>query len=86
MKLQMVGCSHHNASVEVRERLAFSADQTAAALGLWRSRFPQTEAVLLSTCNRVEVYAAASDDICPFRSASQTIPCRFPRFGIAPGV
>ena len=63
MKLQMVGCSHHNASVEVRERLAFSADQTAAALGLWRSRFPQTEAVLLSTCNRVEVYAAASDDI-----------------------
>ncbi len=63
MKLQMVGCSHHNASLEVRERLAFSPEQTATALGLWRSRFPHTEAVLLSTCNRVEVYAASTDPV-----------------------
>ena len=61
MKLQMVGCSHHNASLEVRERLAFSPDQTAAALGQWRKSFPTTEAVLLSTCNRVEFYTAADD-------------------------
>ena len=32
MKLQMVGCSHHNSSVEVRERLAFNTDQVRAAL------------------------------------------------------
>jgi glutamyl-tRNA reductase len=61
MKLQMVGCSHHNASVELRERLAFSPAEAAAALGQWRSRFPESEAVLLSTCNRVEIYAAADD-------------------------
>jgi glutamyl-tRNA reductase len=61
MKLQMVGCSHHNASLAVRERLAFSDKQAGDALGLWRTRFPDTEAVLLSTCNRVEVYAAADD-------------------------
>jgi glutamyl-tRNA reductase len=61
MKLQMVGCSHHNASVQIRERLAFSADQTAAALDAWRNRFPTSEAVLLSTCNRVELYTAADD-------------------------
>ena len=61
MKLQMVGCSHHNASVEVRERLAFSPDQAAMALGKWRQSFPTTEAVLLSTCNRVELYTAADD-------------------------
>jgi glutamyl-tRNA reductase len=59
MKLQMVGCSHHKSSLAVRERLAFNADQAAAALDQWRARFPATEAVLLSTCNRVEVYAAA---------------------------
>lgn len=61
MKLQMVGCSHHNASLEVRERLAFSPDQAATALGKWRQSFPTTEAVLLSTCNRVELYTAAVD-------------------------
>ena len=61
MKLQMVGCSHHNSSVEVRERLAFSPDQAAMALEKWRESFPTTEAVLLSTCNRVELYTAADD-------------------------
>jgi glutamyl-tRNA reductase len=61
MKLQMVGCSHHNASLEVRERLAFNPDQIATALDQWRTSFPMTEAVLLSTCNRVELYTAADD-------------------------
>ena len=58
MKLQMVGCSHHNAPLEIRERLAFNTEQAAAALARWRAAFPRTEAVLLSTCNRVEVYTA----------------------------
>ena len=61
MKLQMVGCSHHTAAVEVRERLAFSGDQTRLALAELRQRFPDVESVLLSTCNRVELYAAAED-------------------------
>jgi len=58
MKLQMVGCSHHNAPLAIRERLAFNPEQAAAALARWRAEFPRTEAVLLSTCNRVEVYTA----------------------------
>lgn len=61
MKLQLVGCSHHNASVEFRERLAFSPDQIPVALSQLRDRFPNAEAVLLSTCNRVELYAAATN-------------------------
>jgi glutamyl-tRNA reductase len=61
MKLQLVGCSHHTSSVEVRERLAFAPSQMGAALVAWRRTFPQTEAVVLSTCNRVEVYAATED-------------------------
>jgi glutamyl-tRNA reductase len=66
MKLQMVGCSHHCSSVEVRERLAFTPEQTRDALVCFRQRFPQTEAVLLSTCNRVELYTASeSDEGCP---------------------
>jgi glutamyl-tRNA reductase len=66
MKLQMVGCSHHTAPLEIRERLAFSRDQAADALSRLRLRYPETEAVLLSTCNRVELYVASeSSDTCP---------------------
>src|SRR4029450_3010580 len=66
MKLQMVGCSHHTAPVEVRERLAFSREQATEALAQFRSRYPQAEAVLLSTCNRVELYfASEAAEACP---------------------
>jgi glutamyl-tRNA reductase len=66
MKLQMVGCSHHTAPAGVRERLAFSADQATEALARLRSRYPLAEAVLLSTCNRVELYVASeSPEACP---------------------
>ncbi len=58
MLVQVVGCSHHGTSVAVRERLAFSPAQTREALDRWRRAFRGVEAVLLSTCNRVEVYAA----------------------------
>lgn len=61
MKLQMVGCSHHNSSVETRERIAFTSEQARTALAELRSRFPRAEAVLLSTCNRVELYLASED-------------------------
>lgn len=61
MKLQMIGCSHRQSSVATRERLAFSPEQAGEALDRFHARFPQSEAVLLSTCNRVEVYAAAED-------------------------
>jgi glutamyl-tRNA reductase len=62
----MIGCSHHRTSVELRERLAFSAEQCRDALCRFRLQFPQTEAVLLSTCNRVELYTASeADDGCP---------------------
>ncbi len=59
MKLCLVGCSHHHSSVDARERLAFTPEQTVEALHVAQDRFPGTEAVLLSTCNRVEFYLAA---------------------------
>ena len=66
MKLQMAGCSHHNAPLEVRERLAFSPAQILSALAQLQARFPGSESVVISTCNRVEVYTAAEDPAnCP---------------------
>lgn len=60
MKLALVGVSHHQAPVEVRERVAVDI---AAAGSLSRSiGGAGCEAVVLSTCNRTEVYLAAADD------------------------
>ena len=61
----MVGCSHRQSSLAVRERLAFTPAQTLDALAAWLVTHPTTEAVLLSTCNRVELYAAAEDPDAP---------------------
>ncbi|NCY01393.1 MAG: glutamyl-tRNA reductase [Planctomycetia bacterium] len=58
MTLAFVGGTHRTVPLALRERLAFSAEQAADALGRFRERFPGREAVLLSTCNRVEFYAA----------------------------
>src|SRR3990172_2725121 len=60
IKLAMVGCSHRQSSLAARERLAFSPSQAADALAAWRASHAETEAVLLSTCNRVELYTATS--------------------------
>jgi glutamyl-tRNA reductase len=66
MKLQMVGCSHHTASLETRERLAFNKVQASLALQRLREKYPAAEAVLLSTCNRVELYVASEQpNECP---------------------
>ncbi|MBA2117551.1 glutamyl-tRNA reductase [Bremerella alba] len=61
MKLHMIGCSHHNAKVEVRERMAFTPEQARKAMLLLREHFPETESVILSTCNRTEFYTASVD-------------------------
>lgn len=65
MTLAFVGGSHQTVPMALRERLAFSAEQAAEALRRFRERFPGREGVLLSTCNRVELYAAGEDDAVP---------------------
>ncbi len=56
----VIGCNYQNTTVEVRERLAFNNEQIAQALDELGSRFG-CEAVILSTCNRVELYLARTD-------------------------
>ncbi len=57
-RLLLLGLNHTTAPLEVRERLAFNTAERDAAVAAMRQRFPQCEAVLISTCNRVELYAA----------------------------
>jgi len=55
MNLFTIGISHHTASVEVREKMWLSDDEARAALAQLKDRF-FSECVLVSTCNRTEVY------------------------------
>ena len=66
MILQIVGCSHHQSTVDIRERLAFNDEQAGRFLESFYDAYPNSEAVLLSTCNRTEFYAAGKkEDECP---------------------
>lgn len=56
--LLVVGVSHRSAPVCLRERLAIQAYQLGAVLPDLRARFGLPEVVVLSTCNRIELYAA----------------------------
>jgi len=58
MRISVVGCNHRTAPVEVREQLAFNDKQIAEALLAFKERYPQSEALILSTCNRTELYVA----------------------------
>ena len=58
-QLSLLGLNHTTAPLEVRERLAFDADGRRAAVEAFRKQF-NCEVVLLSTCNRVELYCGGS--------------------------
>ena len=60
MRLALAGINHRTAPVELREKLAFRADEIPAAL-LRLQAHGAKEALILSTCNRVEVTAALED-------------------------
>jgi glutamyl-tRNA reductase len=63
--LVLVGCNHRTAPVAVRERLAFDGPKLGTALDALAQRFPRCETVVLSTCNRVELYCAGSRETTP---------------------
>jgi glutamyl-tRNA reductase len=60
MSLLVVGLSHRSAPVDVLERVAVSAADAGKVLGQLLEREHVAEALLLSTCNRVEVYAVVT--------------------------
>jgi glutamyl-tRNA reductase len=59
MAIVLVGINHKTAPVEVRERLAFSDEACARSLGALVDGEVVNEGLIVSTCNRVEVLAAA---------------------------
>jgi len=60
MDALLIGLNHRTAAVELRERIAFTAAESREAAGQLRARGILKEALVLSTCNRSEVYDVAT--------------------------
>ncbi len=59
MNVVVIGLSHHSSPVELREQFALPT-QNPEALQSLRASGAAGEAVIISTCNRVEIYAATT--------------------------
>ena len=65
MQVILVGINHKTASVDIRQRLACDTPLVHQALHKLKNTWPDGEFVLLSTCNRVECYAAVDAETGP---------------------
>ena len=61
MPLHVLGLNHRSAPLDIREKLAFPADRQAEALADLAAQEGIEEAMLLSTCNRTEVYLCGAE-------------------------
>ena len=71
MQLTVLGLNHRTAPVEIRERFNFSQERVASILRRLRNYDNIPEAMLLSTCNRTELYMVIENphDAIPFIKA-----------------
>jgi glutamyl-tRNA reductase len=75
-ELFVVGLSHHTAPIAVRERLAVATEAVGSELRELLQAGPIAEGILLSTCNRVELYAAAPDPVAAVELAKKHLRAR----------
>ncbi len=62
MELVLIGLNHRTATLELRERVAFSAEQARRAASQLRERGILEETLVLSTCNRSELYGVPPEE------------------------
>jgi glutamyl-tRNA reductase len=71
MEILCLGLSHHTAGVDLREKFAIPDGEIAAAAAELSRAPGVSEAVIVSTCNRVEFYLAAEQAAAGFAAISQ---------------
>lgn len=76
MEILCLGLSHHTAPVDLRERFAIPDHEAAAAAAQLRAAPGVAEAVIISTCNRVEFYLAADDTAAGFSAIAHYMTAR----------
>jgi glutamyl-tRNA reductase len=81
--LALIGCNHRTAPVELRERVAFTQEQALHAAIELRRKGILEEAVVLSTCNRSELYGVPSDAAAAVTDAMEDFLTSFHRISRA---
>jgi len=61
MYIGVVGLNHKTSPVQTREKLFISVDRVRNGLERFRERHPESECVIISTCNRTEVYTGSHE-------------------------
>ncbi len=72
-RLHLLGLNHTTAALDIRERLAMSAQRQLECISSIRDNFTGLEAVIVSTCNRFELYVAHPSTLPPTAELSQMI-------------
>lgn len=78
--IKMVGIDHNKASIEYREHFSFTKAAAAEAMKILMERYPIDGCVILSTCNRTELWISAESDLSAYRmlcSLKETDPARY---------
>jgi len=83
MNILVIGLNHKTAALDVREKVAFDGDRLDEAMNMLKNSGVVRENIILSTCNRVEIYAAVNDigpgveSIKNFLSSFHNVPPEF---------
>ncbi len=83
MNILVIGLNHKTAALDVREKVAFDGERLDEAMNMLKNPGAVKENIILSTCNRVEIYAAVSDigrgveSIKNFLSSFHNVPVEF---------
>lgn len=62
MKIKMIGIDHNNAAVDIREKFSFTKSAVVAALEKLNSYSDVSGSVVISTCNRIEIWTSFSEE------------------------
>lgn len=83
MEIVVVGLNHRTSPIEIREKLSFNDHQLREGLGHLKCYPGIQEGIILSTCNRVEIYVVSSDAAAGFEQVQQFLLNHAARHGEA---
>ena len=81
MAVWALGINHNTAPLDLRGRFAFALDQITPTLNSLRSALASSEAAIISTCNRTEIYCAGDE-----QAMEHTVNWLAQSGGVAPGL
>ncbi len=84
LRVAVVGVSYRSAPVAVRERVAIAGEERPAVIERLRDAGAIRECMIVSTCNRVEVYASGDDEARVVERARQVLAARCPGEDLRP--